>query len=55
MVGGVMYTGQMVDELTAMVEVAERHAQVVVEQEYELQMAAIAYQASEREALAGVA
>jgi hypothetical protein len=51
-----MYTGQMVDELTAMVEVAERHAQVLAaEESHELEMAAIAWKMQEREALAGVA
>ena len=50
-----MYTGQMVDELTAMVENAERHADFLAEEARELQMAMIASESMEREALAGVA
>ena len=51
-----MYHGTTVDELMQMVETAERHAQVLVEDEaHELEMAAIAWKMQEREALAGVA
>ncbi len=50
-----MFHGTTVDDLMTMVEQAERHALALTEEAHELEMAVIAYQAAEREALAGVA
>jgi hypothetical protein len=49
-----MYKGTTVDELMMMVEQAERHAHMLLEETHELELI-IANQAAEVEALAGVA
>lgn len=50
-----MFHGTTVDELMTMVEQAERHAVALEQEAHELEMAVIAYETAEREALAGVA
>jgi len=50
-----MFKGTTVDELMMMVEQAEQHAHMLIEETHELELAIIAQQAVESEALAGVA
>ena len=49
-----MFKGTTVDELMMMVEQAEQHAHMVIEEAHELELI-IAHEAAEAEALAGVA
>ena len=49
-----MFKGTTVDELMVMVEQAERHAHMLLEETHELELI-IAHEAAEAEALAGVA
>ena len=50
-----MFKGTSIDELMRMVEQAEQHALALLDEARDLEMAAMHYEASQSESLAGVA